>query len=275
MYLTPFTSLKWAYQLHYYLCFQTHRRKEPFRDNEHTLKSVIEEVCASHEYHLLESKAFPAQLRSLVSLRPDQAVAKTVQVVKSKTSREWSQMFGTTPPLWARGYLAQSVGEVRIDTVRNYLEQQPNHHGYASRVLPPVFQYRAESQIELTAAHSFFDLSHHLVFATSRRHGVFDSHVGQGLVEYWLRVAAKHNFALDQISVVPDHIHSIVRIVPSMSIENCALLLMNNGQHFLGKQYPQLLVQSGLNQLWQPSAYAGTCGDYSTGLLQKWLSNAG
>ena len=32
-------------------------------------------------------------------------------------------------------------------------------------------------------------------------------------------------FAIDPISVVPDHVHLLVRIVPRMSIEECALLL--------------------------------------------------
>ena len=148
------------------------------------------------------------------------------------------------------------------------------HHGYANRILSPVYLFKADRQIELTAAHSYFDLSHQLVFSTNKRHGVFDSHTGRALVEYWLQVAAKRNFAIDQVSVVPDHIHSIVRIVPSMSIEECALSLMNNGQHFIGNHYPQVLIEAGLDQLWQGSAYAGTCGDYSTGLLQKWLRSA-
>jgi REP element-mobilizing transposase RayT len=271
MYLTPFTSLKWAYQLHYYLGFQTHLRKEFFLGNEQYLDSLLEEICERHEYHLLESKQLPTQLRSLVSLRPDQAVAKTCQIIKTNSSREWGCKFDTKPPLWARGYLAQSVGEVRLETISEYLNNQSAHHGYASRTLPPIYLFKAEPKKELTAAHSFFDLSHQLVFATRRRHGIFDSKMGEALVDYWLRVAAKHAFAIDQVSVVPDHIHSIVRIVPSMSIEECALALMNNGQHFIGERYPQLLIDAGIDQLWQGSAYAGTCGDYSTGLLQNWM----
>jgi REP element-mobilizing transposase RayT len=111
------------------------------------------------------------------------------------------------------------------------------------------------------------------VLATCQRKGIFSSIAGKALSDYWLRVASKRGFAIDQISVVPDHIHLIVRIVPSMSIEECALLLMNNGQHFIGRNYPQLLVEAGIDQLWQSSAYAGTCGEYTTGLIQKWLNS--
>jgi putative transposase len=273
MNLTPFTSLKWAYQLHYYLCFRTHRRRQFFRAREPILKELIAEICQQHEYHLLECQPKPDQLRSLVSLRPNQAVAKTIQTIKTNSSREWGRKFESQPPLWARGYLARSVGHVRISAVRSYLEQQPAHHGYDSRLLPPVHRYRTKEPIRLMASHASFDLNHHLVLATCQRKGIFNSCLGRALTDYWLRVASKHGFAIDQVSVVPDHIHLIVRIVPTMSIEECALLLMNNGQHFVGKNYPQVLIEAGINQLWQPSAYAGTCGEYTSGLIQKWLNS--
>lgn len=93
------------------------------------------------------------------------------------------------------------------------------------------------------------------------------------MTDYWLGVAAKREFAIDQVSIVPDHLHLIVRIVPKMSIEEVALSLMNNGQYFMGKQYPQLLLVNGMDQLWNASAYAGTCGDLTTGLIMKWLSS--
>lgn len=125
----------------------------------------------------------------------------------------------------------------------------------------------------MSAQHAAFELSHHLVFSTQHRKGIFGANIGQALTEYWLGVAAKRDFALDQISIVPDHIHLIVRIVPKMSIEQVALLLMNNGQHFIGTRYPELLVQLGMTLLWNPSAYAGTCGEITTGLIMKWLQS--
>jgi putative transposase len=160
---------------------------------------------------------------------------------------------------------------MRIGAVRQYLDEQAEHHGYASRLLPPVYRYRATSPVILHAAHASFDLSHHLVFATYHRKGVFTSHLGEALSEYWLKVAAKRGFAIDQMSVVPDHVHLLVRNVPKMSIETCGLMLLNNAQHFIGQRFPDTLIDVGLNQLWQPSAYAGTCGQMSTALIKKWL----
>ena len=267
MILTHITTLRWAFQLHYYLCFRTHRR-HPLATS--SLEALVTDICNRHGYHLLECQTHPDQVRTVLSLKPADAVAKIIQTIKTNSSRELPM----TKPVWARGYLARSVGRTRIDVVKQYLDQQSKHHGYESRVLPPVYRYRATHPQELRSAHSSFDLSHHLVFATWKRNGIFTSRIGQALTAYWLKVAAAREFAIDQVSVVPDHVHLIARILPRMSIEKCVLSLLNNGQHFMGKHYPQVFVQRGLDQLWEASAYAGTCGRFTTALIKSWLRDS-
>jgi putative transposase len=273
MFLTPLSSLTWAYQLHYYLCFRTRSRRPYFITDgaSAALRGITAEICERHDYHLLEQDTYADEIRCLLSLRPDQSVAKVIQTIKANSSRECGASLGLIAPVWERGYLARSTGRMKISAVRRYLEQQATHHGYANRVLPPVYRYRAEQPVVLKAAHGIFDLTHHVVFATRYRQGVFTSTIGEALSRYWLHVASKREFAIDQISLVPDHVHAIVRIVPKMSIEECVLSLMNNGQHFMGEHYPELLIETGLDQLWEPSAYAGTCGEVTTALLKSWL----
>jgi len=264
MFFPHVTSLRWAFQLHYYLCFRTHRRRPLVTS---CLDELVTEICNRHGYHLLECQSHPDHVRTILSLKPADAVAKVIQTIKTNSSRELPM----TKPVWARGYLARSLGRMRLDAVEHYLDQQAKHHGYESRVLPPVYRYCASQQRELCSAHTSFDLSHHLVFATRKRTGVFTSQIGRALTEYWLKVAAAREFAIDRVSVVPDHVHLIARILPKMSIEECALSLLNNGQHFMGKHYPQVLVQGGLDQLWEATAYAGTCGKFTTALIKSWL----
>lgn len=93
------------------------------------------------------------------------------------------------------------------------------------------------------------------------------------LVNYWIKVAGKREFALDQATVLPDHTHLLVRTTPKMSVEECTLSLMNNAQHFIGKNCPERLIEAGVNQLWQPSAYAGSVGELPTALLKSFLGS--
>ena len=265
MHLDPLKTLSWAYQLHYYLCFRT-RNRQPLSTAR--LPETLNEICQRHDYHLLKLQQYPNHVRLLMSLRPAQRVSDVILKLKANSSRELSLGSG----FWQRGYLARSVGRVRIATVKSYIDGQAEHHGYASRLHPPVYRYRAEIQRRLSAAHSYFELAHHLVFATKFRLGVFDSALGEKLTTYWLRVAALRGFALDRVTIVPDHAHLLVRIAPKMSIEECVLSLLNNGQYFVGKEEPEALVRAGIDSLWQPSAYAGTTGKVATALVKKFLA---
>jgi len=256
------------------LCFQTHRRKKLFASSQR-LDALLKELSfigERHGYHLLERKGYDNNLRCLFSLRPADSISKTLQTIKTNLARELRSRFELELPVWANGFLAHSVGKTRIDMVKNYLASQAEHHGYASRARSPVFRFVARDRVVLTAAHSVFDLSHHVVLSTQYRKGVFASRAGEGLVGYWNRVAAKNGFAIDSATVVPDHVHLLVRIMPKMSIEDCVLSLMNNGQHWLGKHFPDLLVEAGVSQVWQRSAYAGTTGRVTTALIKSFLS---
>lgn len=273
MLLEPLQTVSWAYQLHYYLCFRAHRCRSVFTSPEHveTLEAALREICERHEYHLLEAKVYPDHLRCLFSLRPAQAISQVIQTVKANSARLFNAQFALTPPLWGRGYLARSVGRVQLGIVKQYISGQAEHHGYAKRARPPIARYAAEEPLVLTAAHASFELNHHLVFATRYRQGVFDSTLGAALIQYWLRVASARGFAIDRVTVVPDHIHLLVRSTPKLSIEECALCLLNNGQHFVGQRAPEALIQAKLEQLWQASAYAGTTGNFTTALVKAFL----
>jgi REP element-mobilizing transposase RayT len=273
MQLTPFTTLHWACQLHYYICFRTHRRRAWFAEarNAETLTGALTEICQRHDYHLLESKVYPDHLRCLLSLRPEQTISTMVQTLKANASRECNRQLGLSAPLWARGYFARGVGRVPLSVVKQYLFQQAEHHGYDKRARPPVFRYRAEAPAPLSVAHAAFELNHHLVFATRYRRGVFGAALGKTLADYWLQVAEKRGFAIDQLTIVPDHVHLLVRLTPKMSIAACVMALLNNGQYYIGKHQPQALIEAGVDQLWQASAYAGTRGAYTTALIKHWL----
>jgi REP-associated tyrosine transposase len=274
VFLESLSELGWAYQLHYYICFRTRWRRNEFYNDirEASLSRTLAEVCGNHDYHLLQHKVYPDHLRCLLSLKPDQVISKVVNTLKSNLSREFGSEYKLEPPLWATGYLARSVGRVRIQAVKKYLEAQSEHHGYSSRINPPVFRYGSEEPVVLSAAHAVFDLTYHLVLATRYRHGVFGSKLGRELVMYWLAVANKREFAIDQASVLPDHVHLMVRLKPRMSIQECALSLMNNGQDWIAKHHSSDLIQAGVDSLWQPSAYAGTCGKVTTAMVKAFLN---
>ena len=142
MRLEPFAEIRFAYQLHYDVSFRTHRRKLVFSNaaRVEACSRRIEEVCARHGFHLLEKAVYPDHIRLVLSLRPSDTISATLQKVKGNLSRLLGPEVGVRPPMWADGFLARSVGRVRIGAVKKYIENQAEHHGYDRRACPPVFR---------------------------------------------------------------------------------------------------------------------------------------
>src|SRR3990172_3668010 len=148
-----------------------------------------------------------SDVQLLLSLRPEHRISNVLKKLKGESSTALCQQLGIAPPLWARGYLARSAGRVRLKAVKEYLNRQAEHHGYHRRALPPVFRFRTLTPAVLSVAHASFDLKHHLVLATTFRRCIFDSKLGEALINYWSKVAGRREFALDQATVLPDHVH--------------------------------------------------------------------
>jgi putative transposase len=229
-------------------------------------------ACEHRNVHLLQKRHEAGSVQLILSLSPRDVISDVLKAIKTSSSTELCRRFRIEAPLWARGYLARSAGRVKVDTVKRYLTQQAEHHGYANRALPPVFRFKADSPHSLAAAHSSFDLTHHLVIATQFRRGVFGTQHAEALVRYWMKVAAIRGFAIDQVTVLPDHIHMLLRITPKISVEQATLWLLNNGQYFMWKNFARAIIEAKVDHLWQPSAYVGTCGDLPTALLKAFLT---
>src|SRR5204863_6089943 len=129
-------------------------------------------------------------IRCLLSLKPAQRISDIVRILKGESS--------PASRFWQAGYLAKTVGSVQIEKVKRYIQSQSQHHGYAERTLPPVYRFRAQSPVPLTAPHATFDLSYHLVFSTRYRKSVFGAALGEQLTSYWLKVASVRSFAIDR-----------------------------------------------------------------------------
>jgi len=125
MQLEPFKEISWAFQLHYHICFRTHRRKPVFDAPSRivALSQALTDLCKINDLHLLEQDCQPQHIQLLLSLRPSQVISDALKKLKGRSSAAICQEFGLDPPLWARGYLARSVGRVRIQAVKRYLER--------------------------------------------------------------------------------------------------------------------------------------------------------
>jgi len=65
----------------------------------------------------------------IVSLNDDLSIGKIAQLIKGESSHWINQMQLTASKFeWQDEYLATGVGDDKLDTVRNYIAKQPEHH---------------------------------------------------------------------------------------------------------------------------------------------------
>lgn len=280
--MTPhFSNVSPAFQLHFYLWFKTRYRRPLFQTD--TVRSVVHDVlsdvCAREDYHLLDTDIAGDNLRLLVSLNPQQAVAKVANLLKGNVSRQFGLAFPTLlkaqncPTLWARGYFARSSGKVNVERARNYLASQTSHHGYEGNWTKKLtFRNPDFMSPAFKLEHSLSILNYHLVLATQNRLPLFDESIGPGLFNYVMTIGKKHHFAVDRMSLMPDHMHLIVEAIPSLSAEKCVKAILENTRDWMTKRYTGVLKELDAWNVWQPSFYAGTVGEYSTAQVRQFLA---
>ena len=116
--------------LNYHLIFSTKNRES----------SLIESVCARLWPYLggiarengmkaLEIGGVADHVHILVSVPATMALSKAVQLIKGGSSHWIKESFPNLAGFaWQDGYGAFTVSESQLDTVRDYIRRQPEHH---------------------------------------------------------------------------------------------------------------------------------------------------
>ena len=108
------------------------KNREPFLDSRELRQKVwqhIRENAREKEIFIDCVNGYFDHCHCLVSLSMDQAIQKTMQLIKGESSF-WINKNGFTKNKfeWQDEYFAVSVSESSIENVRNYIKNQEEHH---------------------------------------------------------------------------------------------------------------------------------------------------
>jgi REP element-mobilizing transposase RayT len=98
---------------------------------EDVVKQVIQEICNTYGYTLIQMEVMPDHLHIFLSVPPTIAPTEAVTKLKSITA---NKVFAAFPNLkksyfwgsglWSRGYYIGTAGNVSAATIRKYIEAQ-------------------------------------------------------------------------------------------------------------------------------------------------------
>jgi putative transposase len=93
------------------------------------------------------------------------------------------------------------------------------------------------------------------------------------MIEMLHRVAKRHGYGLEQLEVMPDHIHCFVGALPSTSPANIARILKGASSRMFLHENPSFRrLMRGSEHLWNPSYYVGSVGDMSKAVVLKYIA---
>lgn len=128
------------------------------------------------------------------------------------------------------------------------------------------------SKGQKSTCHAVYKLGYHFVWCTKYRRRWFAPPWGEKMIEMLHRVAKKHGFDLEQLEVMPDHVHCFLGASPSTSPANIARILKGaSSRMFLHANPSFRKLMRASEHLWNPSYYVGSVGDMSKTVVLKYI----
>jgi putative transposase len=118
-----------VYSCQYHVIFTTKYRRKVFDDLiAQDLKNLILEKQNEYQYEILEMEVMPDHIHLLIDINPLIGVHTIIQRIKGYTAnvlrKKYSSLRSRLPSLWTRSKFVSTVGEVSLETVKKYIEEQ-------------------------------------------------------------------------------------------------------------------------------------------------------
>lgn len=118
---------------------------------------------------------------------------------------------------------------------------------------------------------SVFQIGYHMVWCTKYRKQILTDQIAEDMQELLTKIAADNNFTIENMEVMPDHIHLFVTAAPNHLIASMVKALKGVSARHLFKKHPYLKKQLWGGHLWNPSYYVGTVGNISEQTIKKYI----
>ena len=86
-------------------------------------------------------------------------------------------------------------------------------------------------------------------------------------------VATRHNIGIVELSVMPDHIHTVVQLPPTMSVSQALHLLKGASSYELLRRQPLFRLRYSDGNFWSPGNFYRSVGDADTETVLQYVRN--
>ena len=114
----------------------------------------------------------------------------------------------------------------------------------------------------VSGSHSIGQNMYHLEWCPKYRYNMFKREENKKLCEEVLyEVAKRYDIEITELSVMPDHIHTVVGIPPTMSVSKALQLLKGASSREIFKRRPHFRCRYPKGHFWSPGKFYRSVGD--------------
>ena len=117
--------------------------------------------------------------------------------------------------------------------------------------------------------HAVYNCGYHFIWCPKYRRNVLVDEVEIRLKELLLEKAAEHGWTIENMEVMPDHVHLFIKTTPSDAPIFVVSQLKGYTSFTLRKEFPKL--KSRIPTLWTRSYYCETVGHISEATIKKYI----
>ncbi len=117
-----------------------------------------------------------------------------------------------------------------------------------------------------------YDFNFHLIWVTKYRKAVFTtSEYRKDMEEIILNIASNNDIEINEIEVLPDHIHLLISFPPKYSASQVVKTLKGGTAIRWFKKHPTTKTLLWGGHLWSPSFFMSTLGEMSKDIVEYYI----
>ncbi|MBQ1468288.1 MAG: IS200/IS605 family transposase [Solobacterium sp.] len=112
---------------------------------------------------------------------------------------------------------------------------------------------------------------YHVIFCPKYRRKVLREPIAQRFKKIVLSMQEEQNFYVLEMEVMPDHVHLLLDVDPTIGINILVSRIKGKTAHILNREFPEL--ERKLPTLWTRSKFIATVGSVSLDVVKKYIED--
>ena len=126
----------------------------------------------------------------------------------------------------------------------------------------------------VSGAHAVFQCVYHIEWCPKYRFNVFKKEASKNDMENILQqIAAEYKMRIEELAVMPDHVHMVVHVNPNVSLAKATNLLKGRSAYEYFKLHPNLRNRYRKGHMWSKGKFYRSVGSVDLETTKQYVRN--